>query len=294
MLLFSPAKLNLFFHVLGKRIDGYHEVATIMVPISLGDWLEIEIAEEDQFVCNDPTIPTGNDNLIWQAVNLFRQESGKAFHVAISLKKLIPIGAGLGGGSSNAATTLFALNELVGNPFSVLELSGLAAQLGSDVAFFLSLGPAFCTGRGEIIAPIPSFSLPHLWVAKPKCSLSTAKVYQNFLIENLCKRDLKMILLNYSESNYLFFNDLEEAALRLEPSLKDLKRDLQGLGFMTVIMTGSGTAFFCLGEVLDPYLEQVSFFSVEILTRTEGSWWKKEKENISKTFDEFSEFANLS
>ncbi len=160
--------------------------------------------------------------------------------MAIHIEKNIPVEAGLGGGSSNAATTLSALNELAGRPATHSQLLEMGALLGSDVPFFFSSGTAYCTGRGEILEP---FTLPEPlsgWIAKPTYGLSTPLVYQHTRIEELPLRDPREALRTLS-----FFNDLEVPAFRLEPRLLTL-RDVLRRSFEQVTMTGSGTAFVCL------------------------------------------------
>ena len=149
MSFFSPAKANLFFRVVGKREDGYHEIASLFQTITLGDILRIEPAKVDSFICNDPQI--ASDNIVVRARDLFRQKSGIYQPVKIELEKAIPIQAGLGGGSSNAATALWAMNQITDKTVDVKQLQAWGAELGSDVPLFFSKGTAYCTGRGEII-----------------------------------------------------------------------------------------------------------------------------------------------
>ena len=244
MRLFSPAKLNLFFRILRKRSDGYHEIATLMQAIDLGDWLTLVESKSDLLTCSDPSLLCGETNLVMKALRLFR-----SFHrfpsVAIHLEKRIPVEAGLGGGSSNAATTLWALNEFSGRPATSEELMEMAAELGSDVPFFFSTGSAYCTGRGERVesVQIPEFSG---FLSKPHYGLSTPRVYQETRVEELLAEDPRSTLLSFSGSTPHYYNDLEPAAFRLEPKLLSHKASLLDR-FPTVLMTGSGSAFFCLG-----------------------------------------------
>lgn len=259
MKFFSPAKLNLFFRVIGKRPDGYHEIASLYQAIDFGDTLTLTITSgEDQLTCSDPHLPCDSSNLVLRAVNLFRKKTGRSFGLHAHLDKHIPIQAGLGGGSSNAATTLWALREMTGVSLSDKELSSWGAELGSDVPFFFSEGTAYCTGRGEIVENLPS--LPHLsgWIAKPLVGLSTPAVYQ------------KVVPLALDTQP--FFNDLEPAAFSLLPELADLKTKLFKIGFEQVSMTGSGTAFFCLGPVSSPALQNVKFIPFRALQRT-NNWY---------------------
>lgn len=266
MLFFSPAKLNLFFRVLRKRSDGYHEIASLFQAIDLCDKVTIEIAERDSLSCSDPELPCDATNLALKALYLFRQNFPFSFCTHILLEKNIPMQAGLGGGSGNAATVLWGLNELCGRPASVEQLREIGSQLGSDVAFFFSTGTAYCTGRGEILETV---SLPESiegWLAKPSFGLSTPLVYKETRADALPNRDPREALRTYPN----FFNDLEPAAFRLEPRLIAFKNKLDAMGFNSVTMTGSGTAFFCLGNPtsIDP-----SLIPFRAINRSSSSWY---------------------
>lgn len=244
-----------------KRPDGYHEIASLFQAIDLLDRLFFSFAKRDELTCTDPEIPCDETNLAAKAIALFRRRYSTP-PMKVHIEKKIPVQAGLGGGSSNAATTLWALNEMSGQPASLQELIEMGAQIGSDVAFFFSKGTAYCTGRGEILEP---FELPkplsgHL--AKPRYGLSTPLVYQHTRPEELIPRDPRGSLKRYPE----FYNDLEIPSFRLEPRLKNLQETLQG-HFKTVVMTGSGTAFFCL-EGHPPLMEGVAFFPFQSAQRS--------------------------
>lgn len=262
-LYYSPAKINLFFRVIGKRSDGYHEIASLLQAVDLYDQIQITPHTEDLFSCSDPFLPLDGSNLIIKARNLFRSHFNIFFPCHIQLIKHIPIEAGLGGGSSNAATVLWALNQLCRTFASHEELMQLAKQLGSDVPFFFSSGTAYCFGRGDRVV---STALPRAlsgWIVKPSFGLSTQRVYHAF--------EQKNIQTVVPE----FFNDLEESAFCLEPRLKQLKQQLSMQGFETVCMTGSGTAFFCLGTGSLEGVHKISsipFYSV----RREPSLWYRQ------------------
>lgn len=289
MRLLSPAKLNLFFRVLGKRFDGFHEIASMIGVINLFDEIEIDFASQDALHCSDSTIPTGGDNLVWKAVSKFRSETGLSAPISIKLNKRIPVEAGLGGGSSNAATTLWGLNQLLGAPLSEGDLIKLSWQIGSDVALFFSSGTAFCRGRGERISNRPSISIPNLFVAKPThLCLSTPKVYGLCRPTPSSEDRLNELVDGYSSGDFQFFNDLETAALTLQPELNSIKQSLFSLGFKDVVMTGSGTAFFCIGEPNHLKLNGIDFFQVKLLERKEMGWWSE-----SKNFKETPGFVSL-
>src|SRR3984893_12800731 len=151
MKIFSAAKINLTLEILGERPDGFHELATWMLPVGLYDSIEIKEANHSSFISNVPELERDTSNLVLRAARSFTQASLIDTAYAIRLEKRIPIGAGLGGGSSNAAVTLRSLNELHQFRFARPALEELAASLGSDVAFFIGGQSAWCTGRGERI-----------------------------------------------------------------------------------------------------------------------------------------------
>ena len=268
---FSPAKLNLFFKVISKRSDGYHEIASLYQTISLGDIIRIRLADKDSFLCINADLSNDSSNLIIKALQLFRKKAvQRLFFADIIIEKNIPMMAGLGGGSSNAATILWALNELLERPLTLEELILLGAQIGSDVAFFLSSGTALCKGRGEVFKNISPIKMKAI-VAKPSFGLSTKEVYSNVKINKAIDHvDYTKIS---KETKYKFFNDLEDAAFSLKPQLKQIQKQLLKMGFDQVIMTGSGTSFFCLGETKIKNIDGIQFYPVESIQRNYDSWY---------------------
>ena len=257
---FSPAKINLYFHILKKRSDGFHEIASLYQAIDLGDKLAIDPSEgEDRITCTDLLIPTDSSNLILRAASLFREKTGSTQHFSFSLEKNIPIESGLGGGSSNAATTLWALNQLMQTGLSDETLAKWGAEIGSDVPFFFTRGRAICTGRGEKLSSVEPVVHKSFWIAKPLEGLSTQLVYQALVIQQGIKQGV---------------NDLEPPAFQLLPELKTFKEALLAMGFDKVQMTGSGSAFYCLGDVTSPKLENAHFYRVSFITRSSENWYK--------------------
>lgn len=178
----SPAKINLSLRVLRRREDGFHEIDTLMTQLpGLADTLEFSAADAFDFSCSDATLSTGEDNLVVRAVRAFEAASGLPCTCHIHLEKRIPHGAGLGGGSSNAATTLLGLNRWHDKPLDVAALLGLAAALGSDVPFFLQRGPARATGRGEHIEASPPHAPLDLLLLKPAFGVATPDAYRRWL-----------------------------------------------------------------------------------------------------------------
>ena len=226
--LFSPAKINLYLYVKSRRDDGFHNLETWMQAVDFGDTLTFELADSDQLTSSDPSLPCDASNFVHQAVNLFRQESDLAFSIKIHIEKKIPQQRGLGGGSSNVATTLFALNKLHGFPISKKKLLLLAAQISSDAPFFFSNGSAICRAKGEELEESDQKVDGPLYLINPPFGLSTKEVFQ--------KLDMSTCGGNT--------NDLEYPATLIEPRLKEVKQELLGK-FERVWMTGSGSAFVC-------------------------------------------------
>lgn len=276
---FSPAKINLFLRVLGKRSDGYHEISSLFQTVDLGDTLHIQLSDQDELTCTDETIPTDASNLILKAIHLFRQKTGVESKFKVHLNKSIPIQAGLGGGSSNAASTLWALNELTKSRIPLYELQNWSAAIGSDVPFFFSHGTAYCTGRGEVIYPLSPLVPPATaWVVKPKhIALSTPEMYKSLQAhpfqeeQSGHRQDLNYLLSGILE----YVNDFERPAFSAKPELMRLKASLMQGGFETVLMTGSGSAFFCLGQGQMPQIDHLSVFPVHFIHRGLSGWYQK-------------------
>lgn len=268
----SPSKLNLFLRVLRKREDGYHEIASLFQTVDLFDLMHFRKDEKDLFTCSDPSIPIDGSNLVLKALKLFRQKTGKDLPVRIDLEKRIPIQAGLGGGSSNAATTLFALNQLFETEVPTELLAAWSSEIGSDVPFFFSLGTAFCTGRGEKVQNLPKLFSSDLLLIKPKFGLSTPQVFKTMEVGSLPERSIERILNSFYEEEPQYFNDLEFAAFQLKPELKKLRQELVNQGFTTVQMTGSGTAFFCLGNG-EKKIKDLFSCQVRFLNRNKDAWY---------------------
>jgi len=178
----APAKVNLVLRVLGKRVDGFHDIETLMVPVTLSDSIDIEVSAGDgiELACSDPSVPSGPANLVWRAVEAFARHTGLTFRTAIALKKNIPSGAGLGGGSSDAAAVLTALNRLLGTGLPDAELEAIAATLGSDIPFFIRQQPAVCRGRGEIMEPAGPLPAAEIFLVKPPFPVPTAWAYKSW------------------------------------------------------------------------------------------------------------------
>lgn len=232
--------------VIRKKNDGYHELASLIQAVDLFDTLSFVKEDEDKFTCSLPFLEN-KSNLVLRALQLFREKTGLIFPIHIHLEKKIPIQAGLGGGSSNAATALYALNVLSNYPLSDFELRQMGAKLGSDVPFFFSSGCSYCTGRGEIFEDkdIPG-SFYTLY--KPFFGLSTPAVFNALELNELSQISPETLLESHKNGSPIFINDLESPAFFLEPALKAFKESILLSGPKTTLMSGSGSTFFCIGK----------------------------------------------
>lgn len=247
MQLLAPAKINLSFEVKARRADGFHEIETVMAPIALADRLTIERAGDDRcvhFSCDDPSLPAGDDNLVVRAAKLFRERTKVTGGITIALEKKIPHGAGLGGGSSDAASTLLALDELFETRLAQEELLELAAQLGSDVPFFMVRSAAICRGRGELVTPISLEANLHLLLLKPDFGVPTPSAYSRW------KDARELPGVDYSPQEFAglkFVNDLERPVFEKFVFLARLKTWLrQQPEVAAALMSGSGSTLFAV------------------------------------------------
>ncbi len=256
----APAKINLFLEVIARRQDGYHEIETVLAPISLYDTLVMRTVGRKESgesaitldvnvaVGLKQTTPAGRDNLAVQAAELLREQAGVTQGLEIRLIKRIPSEAGLGGASSDAAAVLIGANRCWELGWSVDRLSQLAAQLGSDVPFFLTRGAAICRGRGESVEPLPGLGGWHLVIAHPPDGLATAQVYQQCKVPQQPQRVEDFV--KRSEDGRVrpawrhMHNRLETAASELLPGIQSMKKEFHRLNFLAHQMTGSGSAYF--------------------------------------------------
>ncbi|GAN32361.1 MAG: 4-(cytidine 5'-diphospho)-2-C-methyl-D-erythritol kinase [Candidatus Brocadia sp. AMX2] len=261
----APAKINLFLEILGKRPDGYHEIETVMQEVSLCDYIYMENRGRDiEFTCSNPKLPVGADNLVLKAVRLFQEESRVFRGVKIYLEKRIPVGAGLGGGSSDAVATLFGLNKVWQVGYDEKKLMSLAGKLGSDTPFFVSGDTAICRGRGEVVTPYPLNVKYNYIIIYPRFEVSTATVYKNFkivLTKNL--KDVNFLLQSLSSGSpdklgACLHNRLEEVVFRLYPDIERIKKTLAKYDFCGILLSGSGSALYglCKGERDSKEIEQ--------------------------------------
>ena len=239
---FAPAKINLYLHILGRRPDGFHELETLMVPISLGDTLDIDLLPTGiEFTCSDPALSDAQDNLATRAARLFLTEFNLKTGVRIHLEKKVPVGAGLGGGSSDAAAVLLALRELTGQTCDHRRLARLAGELGSDVPFFIYGLPAVCRGRGEIIEPVALPGELQGLLVHPGFGVSTPWAYKTYA------RNPRPGEIGQKLAAFTLRNDLEPPAFSKYPWLPLVKSELLVQPEVTgALMSGSGSSIFAL------------------------------------------------
>jgi 4-diphosphocytidyl-2-C-methyl-D-erythritol kinase len=248
--IFSPAKINLFLHITGKRPDGFHDLISLMCCINLYDTLYINLgAGKASVTCAYPGVPLDRKNIALQAANTFLKSIDIHEKVGIHITKRIPVGAGLGGGSSNAAAVLRALNHYYGYPFSKDELLSIGLSLGADVPFLIFRKPAIVSGIGEKIESFHGLSNRYLLLVFPGFGVSTVEVFKKYdlrLTKIKKKNKLKFLLKGKVRNELLLWNDLEEVAVAEYPEISYAKEALLSQGAQGVLMTGSGSAVFGL------------------------------------------------
>jgi 4-diphosphocytidyl-2-C-methyl-D-erythritol kinase len=256
----SGCKVNLLLNILGKRLDGFHELETVLHPVGLCDNLDFETRANPgiELTCSDDSLAVDQTNLVHRAATGFLSKANLNAGVRIHLEKRIPLAAGLGGGSSNAANTLLGLNELFGGPLTPSDLTEIATSLGSDIPFFLQSGPALATGRGEHIVPLPFFPAlrgSFVLLIYPGFGIATAWAYQQLTrfpeaLHGEPGRAEKLISLLQSSdlagAGKAFYNSLEAPALHKYPLLALFQEFLREHGAPATLMSGSGSTSFAL------------------------------------------------
>jgi 4-diphosphocytidyl-2-C-methyl-D-erythritol kinase len=283
-------QINLFLRVTARRPDGYHDLASLFHIIDLGDAMAFEVlppgADDDELLCDADGVPTDGTNLAVKALHLFRAKTGVTAKFRVTLDKRVPHGAGLGGGSGNAATALWAANELTGRPASPQELSAWAGEIGSDISVFFSRGAAYCTGRGEVVedvAPPLPLGTPLLLV-KPPAGLATPAVFKALDLETRSTADPLALMSGLAAAGRaspdLCVNDLEPPAFSLMPDLAAVRERLGGEpGFDAVFMTGSGSTVVGVGShaapawLAEPEYEGWFVGRARLVAREEGAWY---------------------
>lgn len=252
---FSPAKINLYLNILGQRPDGYHDLETVMVPLDFGDQITLQLRKASTVLeCDNPNLPSDDTNLALRAAKLLAQTCDVQKGAKIVLQKRIPLAAGLGGGSSNAAAVLAGLDRLWQTRLPGKKLNELAAGLGSDINFFLAGSAALCRGRGERVEPIPCKLSAAILLVNPGFGISTKWAYQSWaaaakltpkapevslLLRALAADDLAGVCRG-------LFNSLEAPSERKFPVLRLLKDAMRENGAAGALMSGSGATVFGL------------------------------------------------
>jgi 4-diphosphocytidyl-2-C-methyl-D-erythritol kinase len=257
----SPCKVNLLLNILGRRADGFHELETVMQPVNFCDELAFETGGAGiRLSCSDKSLPADSRNLVFRAAENFLAAAKIGEGVKIHLEKKIPLAAGLGGGSGNAATALLALNKLFGNPLSPEKLFEIAAALGSDIPFFLQNKPALATGRGEKIQPLenfPALAGRAFLLVHPGFGISTPWAYQNLsrfpaALNGQTGRAQELISKLQGDDWHgvadAFYNSLEAPALEKFPVLGLFQEFLRANGALAALMSGSGSTTFAVAE----------------------------------------------
>jgi 4-diphosphocytidyl-2-C-methyl-D-erythritol kinase len=269
-----PAKINFWLEVLRKREDGYHDLSSLMLPISVFDQLTLEVTPgggQITLSCDSAEIPNDESNLAWRAADLFFKTSGTEAGAHITLQKNIPAGAGLGGGSSDAAGVLLALNSCFDNALSISRLEDIACRLGADVPFFLHKKPALATGIGEKLEFVTGIRKYPLLLIKPPVLVPTAWVYQNLkLTRGRPQITLDCLKLQPWQFDGVTENDLESVTIPEYPMISDLKSWMLGHGALAASMSGSGPTVFGVF----PSSEAAEAASVDALESWKGCWIK--------------------
>jgi 4-diphosphocytidyl-2-C-methyl-D-erythritol kinase len=274
----SPAKINLCLSVLGRRPDGYHDVEMLMQMVGLFDEVTVSLGGPGISVtCDSHAVPSGEENIAWKAAKAMLRFSGKDVGLVIKIKKNIPVAAGLGGGSGNAAAVLAALNRLVGIGLDRDRLAEIGAGIGMDVPFFFFGPTALAQGRGEILTELPPLPPIPILLVNPGVETSTAWVYKNLNLRLTKKGDCnKIARLNLRNIASGLHNDLESVTSALHPVINRIKDALLDQGAVGALMSGSGPTVFGIFETeaacrvaadsLSP--EGWMFYPVETLTES--------------------------
>lgn len=246
----APAKVNRELRVGGLRPDGFHEIRSRIVSIDLADRLTAEAADTLEFSCDDPAVPGGTENLVVRAAHLLARAAGVAPRARIRLEKRVPMGGGLGGGSADAAAALRLLARLWGLPDGLDALSPLAAELGSDVPFFLTGGEADVAGRGERVTPLADGTPADLLLLVPPFSVPTAAVYRAYAGRGTLPGDLQ--IREGSDARFFGPNDLASVVQQVEPRMEEYVRSARSAS-SDIAISGSGSTIALHGAAPDGF-----------------------------------------
>jgi 4-diphosphocytidyl-2-C-methyl-D-erythritol kinase len=265
----SFAKINLHLEVVGRRPDGYHELRTVFQTVSLHDLIEVSLAGPGvELALRGRRVAAGESNLAHRAAVAFLERWGGGRGVRLVLDKRIPVEGGLGGGSSNAATVLLALRELIGSPADEADLVEVAAGLGADVPYFLLGGTALGTGRGDVVEPLPDLGEDDLWLFDPGQGVSTRRVFESGLIEPRTAPDPLLDALRRGAvrgaSGAVGANDLEPAVFAVSAAVREVYNSLVSIGMKRIRVSGSGSTLFAFRSGAEDEREALSILPGDV------------------------------
>jgi len=264
----SPSKINIGLNVVEKRKDGFHNLQTVFYPLLLSDKLTFQKSVKLELNSNSKTLKELNDNLILEAIKLIENETGLKIKVKISLEKNIPIGAGLGGGSSNAAVTLKAINQLYKLKLDYKNISDLALKLGSDVPFFLSAVPSYGESRGEKLIPLNLEIQYPILVVNPGINISTRWAFEKIIPSKPDYNLIKLLSgkLDFTEIRNHVKNDFEPIVYKEYPVIEKIKKDLYEKGANFALMSGTGSTVYGIFSNLQKALYAEEYFKQSYFT----------------------------
>ena len=277
----SPCKINLMLAITGGRPDGFHNLVSLVLPVKFGDEISVEFGDKDSLFCNMEGIPTDSSNLILKAAELFRQNTNCGKFFKFCLCKRVPAGAGLGGGSSNGAISLLAINELCGSPLSIEELSKIAANMGSDCPLFLTGTPVVMRGRGEKVFKLSReagevLTSLKILIFKPAFSISTGWAYSQmranpefYISQDEAENKLSEWLENPTVRDLPLINNMQLPAFRKYPALELVLEDIRAEFRIPAMMSGSGSACFAIvNDLEEPRISSLKNFIAERLGKS--------------------------
>ena len=266
----SPAKLNLFLDILSKRTDGYHDIRTVFQKVSLRDELHITILKRGiEVTCDNPKVPANEGNLAYKAAQSMLNQYNIKDGVSIEIKKNIPVAAGLGGGSSNAASTIMGINQLFGLGITKQELMKTGSTIGADVPFFIFGKTALATGIGDKLETIEVTPKPWLLLITPDIPISTAWAYSNLRLGLTNKHiniTIPSCITQFSEIITLLSNDLEKVSISRYPIIRKIRDELINKGAKGSLMSGSGSTVFGIFQSEDDAKEAY------VQLKTKSNW----------------------
>lgn len=259
LILKCPAKVNLFLHITGKRPDNYHDLYTLFYPISLCDTLTIEKSSNTSLTCSNSDIPVDDSNIVLKTHNILKSKYNFTDNYKIHLEKNIPFGAGLGGGSSNAAKYLLAVNKLSGLNLNYEDMKSIMAQVGSDTVFFLHNEPMTASGRGEILEKAPVLPPLYFIIINPNIFVSTKEIYSSpyLTYSKINQADKLKKIYTFEELKSIMVNDMENVVFKLHSEVAEIVDFLNSCTNGKALMSGSGSTVFA---VYDNEIERDNVF----------------------------------